>query len=255
MSTDCRLTYNDYLKLDNLLNLQCPLSAPMVTDELMFITVHQIFELWLKLLLYELSHARDDMLAGRTREPRARLARCHGIERMLVQQFDVLDSMAAPDFERFRGALGTASGAQSVQFLEVEFLSGMKDHRYGERRPWLTATKHKLLRRRLSEPCLWEGFLVVLREAGFDVFTRQDRSGAYLAIARDRERYGAQWDLLEAMVEHDQSWLMWRARHALTVERQIGWKSGTSGSTGTTHLRSGSDRRFYPELWSMRSQL
>lgn len=249
------LTYGSYLKLDNLLALQCPRSVPMVPDELLFITLHQVFELWLKLVLFELTAARDEMLAGKTYGPRVRLARCRAIERVLLEQFDVLDSMAPPEFVRFRGALGTASGAQSAQFLEVEFLSGSKDPCYAKRRSWLTVAEHEVLRRRLAEPSLWDGFLAVLRGAGFDVSTRRHRSAAYLAIARDREERGALWDLLEAMVGHDQSWWLWRARHALAVERQIGAKSGTHGSAGAGYLRSRLDLYFYPELWEMRSQL
>lgn len=250
-----RLTYRRYLRLDELLALQCPRSTPLVPDEVLFITVHQVFELWLKLLLFELSRARDDMLVCRIAAPRARLERCRGIERMLVQQFDVLDSMTAPEFERFRAVLGTASGAQSVQFLEVEFLSGLKDPGYGEHRDWLTTDEHELLQRRLSEPCLRDGFLTVLDGAGFDVSTRRRRATAYLTIARDRERHGALWGLLEALVEHDQAWSMWRARHALTVERQIGAKTGTNGSAGASYLRSRFGLRFYPELWEMRGRL
>jgi tryptophan 2,3-dioxygenase len=235
--------------------LQCPQSTPMVPDELLFITVHQVFELWLKLLLFELSHARDEMLIGESYAPRVRLERCRVIERTLLEQFDILDSMEAAEFVRFRDALDTASGAQSAQFLEVEFLSGLKDPRYAERRGWPTADEHRLLRRRLSEPSLWEAFLAVLRGAGFDVSTRHQRSVGYLTIAHDREKHGALWDLLEAMVRHDQSWQMWRARHALAVERQIGAKSGTGNSTGASYLRSRLSLYFYPELWEMRSQL
>jgi tryptophan 2,3-dioxygenase len=248
-----RLTYSSYLRLDQLLGLQRPRSAPMVPDELLFIVVHQVFELWLKLLLFELSQARDDMLAGEVMAPRSRLQRCCGIERMLLEQFDVLDSMAPPDFERFRDALGTASGAQSAQFLEVEFLSGLKDPCFTEHRDWLTTAERDLLWRRLAEPCLWEGFLAVLDKAGFDVSTRAARTSAYRTIAQDRERHGALWELQEALLGHDQAWSMWRARHALTVERQIGAKTGTGGSSGATHLRSRFALRFYPELWELRS--
>jgi tryptophan 2,3-dioxygenase len=255
MSTSSPLTYGNYLKLDELLTLQCPKSTPIVPDELLFITVHQVFELWLKLLLFELSRARDEMLVGESYAPRVRLERCRVIERTLLEQFDVLDSIETAEFVRFREALDTASGAQSVQFLEVEFLSGLKDPCYAERRDWLTADEHELLRRRLSEPCLWEAFLAVLDGAGFDVSTPHQRSAGYLTIAQDREKYGALWDLLEAMVGHDQSWLMWRARHAVAVERQIGAKIGTGGSIGASYLQSRISLRFYPELWEMRSQL
>lgn len=255
MSTSPPLTYGSYLKLDTLLSLQCPRSTPIVPDELLFITVHQVFELWLKLLLFELSHARDEMLVGESYAPRVRLERCRVIERTLLEQFDILDSMEAAEFVRFRDALDTASGAQSAQFMEVEFLSGLKDFGYAERCDWLTADEHELLRRRLSEPSLGDAFLTVLREAGFDVSTEHQRLEGYLTIAHAREKHGTLWDLLEAMIAHDQSWLMWRARHALAVERQIGAKRGTGGSTGGSYLRSRLSLRFYPELWEMRGQL
>ncbi|HEY2725372.1 MAG TPA: tryptophan 2,3-dioxygenase family protein [Pseudonocardiaceae bacterium] len=250
-----RLTYRSYLRVDELLGLQCPRSAPMVPDELLFITVHQVFELWLKVLLFELTLARDDMLAGQVAPARARLQRCCGIERVLLEQFDVLDSMAAAEFERFRDALGTASGAQSAQFLEVEFLSGLKDPCFAERRDWLTPAEHEVLRRRLAEPCLWTGFLTVLGDAGFDVSTRSRRASAYRTIARNRVGHAALWDLQDALLRHDQSWSLWRARHALTVERQIGAQAGTGGSAGATHLRARFGLRFYPELWELPSSL
>ncbi|MGH3913163.1 MAG: tryptophan 2,3-dioxygenase family protein [Pseudonocardiaceae bacterium] len=238
-----------YPELDNLPAPPSPRSSPIASEELLFITVHQVFELWLRHLLLELVDARNEMLAGRTYGPRVRLARCGAIERMLHEQFDVLDSMTTPELLRFRNAPGTASRAQSVQFIEVEFLSGLKDPCYAQYRDWLTVADHKVLQRRFAEPSLWDGFLAVLREAGFDVSTREHRSAAYRAIARDREKHGAQRDLLKAMIGHDQSWWLWRTRHVLAAERHIGTESATNGSIGVF------PPRFYPELWQLRNQL
>jgi tryptophan 2,3-dioxygenase len=249
------LTYGSYLRLPELLDQQCPQTAPPAHDELLFITVHQAYELWFKLVLHELTDARDRLLAGETYLPRIRLERCRAIGRLAVSQVDVIDTMTPQDFLQFRHALAPASGFQSVQFREVEFLSGLKDAGYVGRFRGLTDDERARLLRRLAEPSLWDGFLRVLAAAGFGVETRDERFAAYTTIARDRARFGPLWDLAEALVEHDQVWALWRARHVLMVERQIGTKSGTGGSTGSSYLRSRVELRFYPELWELRSGL
>ena len=111
------------------------------------------------------------------------------------------------------------------------------------------------LRARLDEPSLWDGYLALLDRAGFDVSTVESRFTAYRTIAHDREQFGALWDLAEALVEHDQAWSLWRARHVLMAERQIGTKPGTGGSAGGAYLRSRIELRFYPELWELRTVL
>jgi tryptophan 2,3-dioxygenase len=214
-----------------------------------------VYELWFKLLLSELTDARDRMLAGESYLPRVRLERCHTIERVLVGQVDVIDTMTPQDFLEFRTKLAPASGFQSAQFREIEFLSGLKDPGYLDRFRGLTAEEREGLRRRLAEPSLWDGFLSVLVKAGFPVGTAEERFSAYAAIAHDRERFGPLWDLAEALVAHDQAWSLWRARHVLMAERQIGTKPGTGGSAGGAYLRSRIDLRFYPELWELRSRL
>jgi tryptophan 2,3-dioxygenase len=223
------LTYSDYLRLPDLLGQRHPRSTEH--DELLFITVHQSCELWFRQILTELIAARDDMLAGESYTPRQRLRRCHAIERVLAGHFDVLDTMAPPDFLRFRGALGSASGAQSTQFRQIELLSG----------------------RCKREPTVWDGFLAVLTKAGFLVATKADRAEAYQEIAANRADHDALWELAEALLDHDQAWSMFRQRHILTVERQIGRRPGTAGTSGATSL-TGRDR-FYPELWELRSEL
>ncbi len=249
------LTYGSYLRLPELLDQQVPESAPPAHDELLFITIHQVYELWFKLLLAELTDARDRMLDGESYLPRVRLERCHAIERVLVGQVDVIDTMTPQDFLVFRNKLAPASGFQSAQFREIEFLSGLKDAGFLDRFRGLTDAERGHLKARLDEPSLWDAYLATLRHAGFDVGTPDERLVAFRAIAHDREAYGQLWDLAEALVGHDQAWSLWRSRHVLMVERQIGTKRGTGGSAGGSYLRSRTDMHFYPELWELRSQL
>jgi tryptophan 2,3-dioxygenase len=250
-----QLTYNSYLRVPELLSQQVPESDPPAHDELLFITIHQSYELWFKLLLNELSDARDRMFAGETYLPRIRLERCQSIERVLVHQVDVIDTMTPQDFLIFRNKLAPASGFQSAQFREIEFISGLKDPTYMDRFRGLTAVEKSALQRRLDEPSLWDGYLALLDSHGFDSSTSDDRFAALITIANDREKYGPLWDLAEALIAHDQTWSLWRARHVLMAERQIGTKSGTGGSSGGAYLRGRVEKRFYPELWELRSRL
>src|SRR4029079_16895576 len=145
------LTYGGYLRLPELLEQQVPESDPPAHDELLFITIHQAYELWFKLLLAELTDARDRMLAGETYAPRVRLERCHVIERVLVGQVDVIDTMTPQDFVAFRTKLAPASGFQSSQFREIEFLSGLKDATSLDRFRGLTPAEREHLQARLDE--------------------------------------------------------------------------------------------------------
>jgi tryptophan 2,3-dioxygenase len=163
--------------------------------------------------------------------------------------------MTPQDFLAFREQLAPASGFQSVQFREVEFLSGAKDPAYLRRFRGLTDGEQQRLEKRLAEPSLWDAFLAVLANAGFKTDTAEHRTEAMREVAHDRARHGPVWDLAEALVQHDALFAQWRARHVLMVERQIGTKSGTGGSSGAPYLRSRLELRFYPELWELRSQL
>jgi len=250
-----RLSYGSYLRVPELLDQQVPVSFPPAHDELLFITIHQVYELWFKLLLHELGDARDRMLAGEDYLPRLRLHRAHAVERVLIEQVDVLETMTPQDFLAFRASLAPASGVQSVQFREFEFLSGAQDPAYVERLHDASPVEQERMRRRLAEPTLWDGLLALLAKAGFDVGTEESRRESLLAVSRDREAYGPLWDVAEALVEHDSMWARWRSRHVLMVERQIGTKSGTGGSTGAPYLRGRIGLRFYPELWDLRSAL
>jgi tryptophan 2,3-dioxygenase len=247
------LTYASYLALDDVLAAQRPRSDEH--DELLFIVIHQVYELWFKLLLHELVDARDQMLSGEDYAPRLRLQRAHAVERVLIEQVDVLETMTPQDFLAFRASLAPASGFQSVQFREIEFVSGAKEPAYLDRLHDASADERDRMRRRLAEPTLWDGLVALLAKAGFDVSTEDSRRAALVSVSRDRMAYGPLWDLAEALVEHDSMWARWRSRHVLMVERQIGTKSGTGGSTGAPYLRGRLGLRFYPELWDLRSAL
>lgn len=248
------LTYGSYLRLPDLLNAQHLESDPPAHDELLFITIHQVYELWFKQLLHEVGAARDAMFDGRLWWATHLLSRVHVIERVLVQQIDVLETMTPQDFLEFRQRLAPASGFQSVQFRELEFLSGAKDAGYVDRFRGLTTDERERLQRRLAEPTLWDAFLAVLDAKGLP--TDPDTlAGSLRTTAHDRANHAEVWALAEALLQHDESAAAWRARHVVMVERMIGTKTGTGGSTGAPYLRSRLDLRYYPQLWELRSVL
>src|ERR1700682_1563761 len=238
-----KLSYGSYLKIPELLSLQEGLSAEH--DELLFIVAHQVYELWFKVVLDELEATRQRIDTDDIFFARHHLRRVHVIERLLVEQIEVLETMSPQDFFAFRSQLAPASGFQSVQFREIEFLSGLKEPKYLAR---IEATPEELtrLRRRLDEPSLGDAFHRLVERRG---------SPSLLEIFRDRQRHGDLYDLCEALIDHDEAFAHWRARHVLMVERQIGGKTGTGGSSGAEYLRSTLGKRFYPELWEVRSQL
>jgi tryptophan 2,3-dioxygenase len=238
-----KLSYGTYLKVPELLQLQQRMSEEH--DELLFIVAHQVYELWFKVVLFELEGARDRIAADDIFFARHYLQRVNVIERLLVEQIDVLETMSPQDFLAFRSQLAPASGFQSVQFREIEFLSGLKEPKYLAR---LEAMPEEIarLRRRLEEPTVDDAFQELVRRRG---------SPGLLDIFRDRERFGDLFDLCEALLDHDEAFAHWRSRHVLMVERQIGGKTGTGGSSGADYLRTTLGKRFYPELWDVRSNL
>lgn len=250
-----RLTYGSYLRLPELLAQQQPQVVPPVHDELLFITVHQAYELWFKQLLHELTAARDAMTPGETWRARQLLQRAHVIERLLVSQIDVLETMTPQDFLQFRSALAPASGFQSVQFRELEFLSGAKDPGFVARFRSLTDAEQASLARRLAEPTLWDAYVGLLRTRGLPTATDDQVLRSLVAVARDRARHDDLWQLAEDLLTHDEMAGLWRARHVQMVERQIGTKSGTGGSTGAPYLHKRVPLRYYPLLWELRDWL
>jgi tryptophan 2,3-dioxygenase len=250
-----RLTYGSYLHIERLLTQQVPASDPPAHDELLFITVHQVYELWFKQLLHELSAARDAMFEGRLWWARHLLRRVDSVEQVLIGQVGVLETMTPQDFQAFRSLLAPASGFQSAQFRELEFLSGAKDERYLDRFRGLTDDERERLRRRLDEPTLWDAFRDVVKRYGLDVGSDSSMLASLLTVARDRSRYGEVWELAESLLTHDANAALWRSRHVTMVERQIGTKSGTGGSTGAPYLRNRLGLHYFPLLWELRGAL
>jgi tryptophan 2,3-dioxygenase len=250
-----KLTYGSYLQLGRLLESQALLSDPPAHDELLFITIHQVYELWFQQLLYEAEAARDAVFDGEAWWAQHLLARMHVIERVLVQQVDVLETMTPQDFLQFRQKLAPASGFQSVQFRELEFLSGAKDPAFVRRFRGLTPKESERLQRRLDEPTLWDAFVhhVQARELAAD--DDQSLLESLRTAAHDRGRYADVWQIAEALLQHDELAAAWRARHVTMVERMIGAKTGTGGSSGSRYLRSRLPMQYYPLLWELRSQL
>jgi tryptophan 2,3-dioxygenase len=254
-----RLSYGGYLHLDVLLDQQVPESNPPAHDELLFITIHQVYELWFKQLLHELTTVRDLLLDPTVGHAlwtaRHRLTRVTQIEAVLIAQLPVLETMTPQDFLDFRTLLAPASGFQSVQFRELEFLSGLKDAGVIARLRSATPDEQARLQRRMVEPSLWDGFVRTLAARGLVTDSEDEVRASLLAVARDRGSYGEIWDVAEGLISHDELSAQWRALHATVVERQIGYKAGTGGSAGVGYLRERRDLRFFPLLWQLRTEL
>jgi tryptophan 2,3-dioxygenase len=249
------LTYGGYLRLPGLLAQQVPQADPPAHDELLFITVHQVYELWFQQLLHELETARDAMTAGQPRQAGRLLRRVHAIERLLVTQVDILETMTPQDFLEFRAVLAPASGFQSVQYRELEFLSGVKDQGFLARFRSISDTERSRLLRRLAQPSLWDAYLGLLDARGLPTGDDDDVAVALHEVASDRAAHDDLWQLAEDLLTHDELAGLWRARHVQMVERQIGTKSGTGGSTGAPYLRKRVPLRYYPLLWELRDHL
>jgi tryptophan 2,3-dioxygenase len=249
------LTYGEYLAVPELISLQRLRSDPPVHDELLFIVVHQAYELWFKQLIFELESVRDRMFEDDAWRARHYLTRIHAIERVLIGHIEVLETMSPQDFLEFRSLLSPASGFQSAQFREVEFLSGLKQPGYLND---LAASPDELARlaRRLDEPTVWDGFVSLLQRRGLDM-PEDDaarRLESLLRMAREAE-HAPLFGVAEGLLDHDEAFAKWRTHHVLMVEREIGAKQGTGGSAGVGYLRSTLGKRFFPELWGLRSHL
>lgn len=250
------LSYGGYLRVPELLSLQRPLSLPLAHDELLFIVVHQSFELWFKLILFELETAREELFAGRSFPARHHLERVQAIERMLVEHLGIIESMSPQDFMEFRDLLAPASGFQSVQFREIEFLSGLKEPGLLERLA-TSPEERARLEKRLTEPTLWEAFCGLMEHSGLPMPADDEeaRRKSLLEMMKNKDTYPEVFYTAESLLTHDELFRQWRLHHVVMVERQIGSKSGTGGSAGVPYLKTTLDKRFYPELWDLRSYL
>jgi tryptophan 2,3-dioxygenase len=246
--------YHSYLLIDDLLRLQRPLT-PGARDELLFIVVHQVYELWFRIVVDELVHARDALLGGSAHTAMKPLRRVLAVEGLLYDQLGVLESMGPEDFLAFRDPLAPASGFQSAQFRAIERLSGGLPGGSGSP-PGAGGDP--------GGPSLWEAFCACGRAQGLDLpdgageSARERRLGALAGLYREHAQ-GAERGVLHAVAEllcdHDEAIGTWRFRHALMAARTIGARPGTGGSAGVEYLRSTVDRRFFPELWEVRTRL
>lgn len=261
-----RLTYNSYLKVRELIGLQQLRSEHADHDETLFIIIHQVYELWFKQLLHELDTIIQRMNGDETLVAHRLLRRCIEIERLLISQVAVLETMTPTDFLAFRDHLRPASGFQSFQFREIEYVSGLKDERFLKNYPEESPERQRLAAR-LVQPSVLDAFYALLRRRGFDLPFDDLAAGAdntdaherrvreLLRIYEDSENYYGLFLLAESLIEYDETFALWRLRHVKMVERMIGTKTGTGGSEGAAYLRKTVERKFFPELWDVRNYL
>jgi tryptophan 2,3-dioxygenase len=260
---DASLTYGRYLKVPELLSLQTGQSSPPHHDEPLFIIIHQVYELWFKLLLHEVDSAIELLAADKLPEATRLLRRVAEVQRLLVEQVKILETMRP--FLGFRYHLNPASGFQSVQFRELEFLLGLKD-RGLLARIVSEPDERARLERRLAGASLGDAFDALLERRGFakqpavaapDGHSQPEdwRLAALLAIYGDPDRYADLSSLCEVLVDIDEALALWRAHHVQMVERMIGAKRGTGGSDGVGYLRSTLPKRAFPDLWRVRSHI
>ncbi|MCO1333233.1 tryptophan 2,3-dioxygenase family protein [Microbulbifer sp. OS29] len=257
------ITYSSYLKVDELLQCQKPLSDGPEHDELLFITIHQSYELWFKQMLHELDFLVRLFNAGERNRALHTLKRVDAIYRTLIQQVDILETLTPLEFMSFRDRLSTASGFQSYQFRELEFLYGAKDPKKLENYT-PGSTHYQRLLKRLESPTLWDAFLTFLTHEGHKVpqgelerdFSQvPEPSPAVQKILIDVYRNDPLVsEICEALVDIDTSLQQWRYRHVKMVERTIGSKMGTGGSSGVGYLHGTLFKAVFPDLWAIRSE-
>jgi len=259
-----RLTYAEYLQMDRLLELQKPKSTPPEHDEMLFIVIHQVYELWFKLLLHELAKVNRDFDGGDLYAAIHTFKRARTIMKTLVGQLDVLETMTPMSFTSFRNRLDTASGFQSVQFREMEFLLGYK------RKDMLSfhepgTPARALLERRLAEPSVIDHFHVFLEKHGASIpgeLMNRDVSEPNPDDPRVQDEvyrlYRSEPSLailFELMTDFDEGFQEWRYRHVMLVARTIGEKKGTGGSLGVEFLKQSLFHPLFPDLWAIRHRL
>ena len=252
--------YSDYLHLSDVLGAQHPLSDQ--PDEMMFIVIHQATELWLKLAVFEIRQAKDRIAADDLGPAFKALARVARIQHVLIESWQVLATMTPADYLTFRSLFGTASGLQSVQYREVEFLLGRRDGRYldahdGEARTRLEST--------LEEPSLYDEALLLLRrrsllqsvdrEWSAEHVRSDDVTHAWLEVYRKPDEHWDLYELAEKLVDLEHAFSRWRYEHYRTVHRIIGNKPGSGGTSGLGYLKRALDFTFFPELWDVRTEL
>jgi tryptophan 2,3-dioxygenase len=260
-----RMSYGDYLHLEKILNAQSPLSG--AHDELLFIIQHQTSELWMKLAIHEIRSASRAIHEDRLQPAFKMLSRVARIFEQLTGAWDVLRTMTPSEYTQFRGSLGQSSGFQSYQYRAIEFLAGnrndamLKPHAH---RPEVVAELEQIL----SEPSLYDEALLLLSRQGFDIGDDAGRTDwrasrkpndAVLAAWRQvylaPEKHWMLYELAEKLVDFEDYFRRWRFNHVTTVERIIGLKRGTGGTSGVSYLRKMLEVELFPELWKVRTEL
>lgn len=257
------VTYNSYLKIDSLLNQQVPLSDGPEHDELLFIVIHQVYELWFKQILHE----TDSLITHLMKPDRVvavhNMSRVRTILKTLVSQIDILETMTPLSFASFRDRLDSASGFQSVQFREMELSFGHKSEKYLERYEE-GSPDHETVKRRYEGPSVMDAFIIFLSKSGYavpqdlidrDVRIKYEPHEGLQDLLVDLYRNVPEMaEVCERMVDVDEGFQEWRYRHVKMVERTIGTKSGTGGSDGAKYLWSTIRRSYFPDLWAIRSR-
>ncbi|MCD7035667.1 tryptophan 2,3-dioxygenase [Metabacillus sp. GX 13764] len=265
--TDFRenMTYGEYLQLDQILSSQNRLSDHH--DEMLFIIIHQVSELWMKLILHELHSAIDALKKEELQTAFKQLARVSKTQSQIIQAWDVLSTLTPSEYMEFRDKLGQASGFQSFQYRMIEFALGYKTPhvlKIYEKDPELQAE----LKKAYTSEGLYDVAIQALVKAGFvideEIVNRdwtkpyvknESVKAAWLAVYRDNRRYWDLYQLAEKLVDIEDWLQQWRFRHMKTVERIIGFKQGTGGSSGVHYLRKVLDQQFFPELWDLRTEI
>ena len=259
------MSYGDYLRLGDLLACQRPLTAEH--DETLFIIIHQTSELWIKLCLHEISGAIRQIRAGELGPAFKMMARVARVQANLIQSWEILSTMTPFDYSSFRSALGKSSGFQSYQYRMLEFRLGNKNRqmaRVFEAHPQIAAAVSAAL----SEPSIYDESLALLARRGVAIpedklvrdfaepYTADPRvTDAWRIVYRDAGKHWDLYELAEKLVDVEYRFHLWRYTHMKTVERIVGAKPGTGGTSGVAYLRKALDLRFYPELWDVRSEI
>lgn len=262
-----RMSYGGYLCLDKVLSAQKPLSDPVVHDEMLFIIQHQTSELWMKLVIHELRAALQHLRQDDLGPCQKMLARIKHIQKQLTEQWSVLETLTPSDYMKFRDVLGSSSGFQSAQYREIEFLLGNKNAHYVKVFDY-DPTMHRHLTDILNAPSLYDEFLRHLARRGHAIpaeCLNRDWSQPYerqetlvLVFEKIYENTEAHWEayhFCEQLVDIEVNFQLWRFRHLKTVERIIGYKPGTGGSSGVAFLKKALDLSFFPELFEVRTRI
>jgi len=262
--TDAAVTYQSYLRLETLLSLQVPRSDGPEHDEMLFIVIHQVYELWFKELLHEFDHVAVLFRTDKPHRAQHTLKRILTILKVLVAQLDILETMTPLEFLSFRARLEAASGFQSNQFRQIEFLLGAKNESAFARFPEGSEAR-QALERRYREPTIWDAFLHYLSREGYAVpasHLNRDQSKRIAPAPEIQEvllevyrKDVKNAEICERLVDLDEGIAEWRYRHVKMVERTIGNKPGTGGSRGAAYLQSTIGRNLFPDLWEIRSRL